>query len=75
LGERFPELEKLPSHLNLYRLCGPLSAELFESKKMCLLKSNDEELEGIFQGEIKNMFGSQTLGALDVATGSVNHLE
>jgi hypothetical protein len=27
LGERFSELEKLPSHPNLNRLCGPVSAE------------------------------------------------
>ena len=62
-GERVLELEKLPSHLNLYRLCEQLSAELFELKMMCLLKSKDEELEGIFQ-EIENMLGLTNFGAI-----------
>ena len=47
LGERFSELEKLPSHPNLYRLCAPIEWEvdLLDCERV---KQADLELENIF---------------------------
>ena len=44
LGERFSEFEKFPGHPNLYRLCEPLSAELFELKKKSISVINELEV-------------------------------
>jgi hypothetical protein len=44
LGERSSELEKFPGHPNLYRLCEPLSAELFELKKKSISVINELEV-------------------------------
>ena len=55
LGERFSELEKLPSHPNLYRLRAPIEWEVDLLDFHLKWKQADSELENIFE-EMQTQF-------------------